>query len=108
MSEVWDDLLNSDNESIISVIQELTSDEKIDFTTQIDNPISFSILEIIANNLNRKYKMEDLNVFLLLYKKYMIPYKRQRVGELLKAIIGNEQKEEQSDIKKKLLGDLLQ
>ncbi len=107
MSEIWEDLLSGENESLISVIQELTDESKIDFTTQIDNPVIFTVLEIIANNINTKYKVEDLAVFVLLFKKYMIPYKRKRTEELLKAITGAEKGEDQSEAIKKLFGELV-
>ncbi len=63
------------------------------------------MLDSIASEIKKEFKINDLEEILYKIKLYYIPFKRQRTQEILKAIIGYSEKEDK-ELSDKLLGEL--
>ncbi len=92
-----------ENEDIISVIKQLTDPEKIDYTTEINNPYVTSLLYILGDEINREYGETSILQIVDLLKLHMIPYKRKRTAEILKAISAESPSLDEGEILKRAL-----
>ncbi|MGB9622925.1 MAG: hypothetical protein ACPL07_03670, partial [Candidatus Bathyarchaeia archaeon] len=90
-------------DDIVGVIKQLTDPEKIDYTTEITNPYAMSLLYVLGDELDRQYGEKSILEIADLLKLHMIPYKRKRAAELIKAITAESASTEESEIIKRAL-----
>jgi len=87
------------------ILSELFNPNKVDFHTEITNPIAITGLEILADWLKEfKSTSKILEAFVRKFKINMVPYDRKRAKEIVEAYKARKEAERERPLSEILLG----
>lgn len=87
------------------ILSELLSHKKVEFHTEITNPVSLTALEVLAEWL-KEFKLTSklLKEWVKKFKVNMVAYERKRALEIVEAYKAGKEKQEEKTLKELLLG----
>jgi len=86
------------------ILNQLFKREKLDFHTEINNPLSLTGLEVLAEYVDIPIVKKLLKRWVAKFKTNMVAYKRKRAQEIVDAYKSTKERQEEKSLKELLLG----
>lgn len=86
------------------ILNQLLKKKKVEFHTEIRNPLSMTALEVLAEHIGIKVTEKILKKWIKKFKTNMVAYDRKRATEIIEAYKSRKESEEEKSLKNLLLG----
>ena len=86
------------------ILSQLLKKKKVEFHTEINNPLNMTALEVLADYVEIKIVKKILKKWIKKFKTNMVAYDRKRATEIVEAYKSRKESEEEKSLKNLLLG----